>query len=322
MKIFHLILLLFVALLASGCAQIQQFLNPTPPAAVPVETVTEPVVVNVTNATNVTVEVVSPLFDYRVPRVGNATFYFLQLSGDAIVIIGSFNETVLLDAGADTDYRTLVLALRNWGVEKVDAVVVSRNLPFVSSNIEGLVSQFNVAKIYHNGLAEFQEPFSNLKHTFPDFCLDCDENVNVLEAVTVDKTIQVGSLQMKLIVPYDDGKGYSPDENQNSILTKITYGKASILYASGCDFTCEGRVAGSNLKAQLLVTALKGSCDGSTAFFLNKVQPEAAVTMGTPCAEVSQRLKNMNIKDFNTYKDGTLAFTTDGFGTFLIGGGG
>ncbi|MBI4029337.1 MAG: hypothetical protein HY376_03145 [Candidatus Blackburnbacteria bacterium] len=302
------ILLILAILMSAGCAQIQQFLNPAPPQAAPVETVTEPVVVNVTDATNVTVEVVSPLFDYRIPRIGNATFYFLQLSGDAVVIIGSFNETILLDTGADTDYRTLVLALRNWGVERIDALVVSRNLPFVSSNIEGLASQFSITKVYHNGLAEFQQPFSNLKDVVP------------IEAVTVDRTIQVGSLQLKLIVPYDDGKGYSQDENQNSILTRITYGKASVLYASGCDFTCEGRVANSDLKAQLLVTALKGSCDGSTAFFLNKVQPEAAVTMGAPCAEVVQRLQTIGIKDFNTNKDGTLAFTTDGFGTFLIGG--
>lgn len=309
MKALYLVVLLLAALLASGCAQIQNLLNPIPPQAVPVETVTEPVTVNVTNATNATVEVVSPLFDYKVPRTGNATFYFLQLSGDAVVIIGSLNETVLLDAGADTDYRTLVLALRNWGVEKIDALVISRNLPSTSSNIEGLTSQFEVKKIYHNGLAEFQEPISNL-------------DISQKEAVTVDKTIQVGGLQLKLIVPYDDGKGYSQDENQNSILTKVSYGKNSVLYAAGCDYLCEGRVANSDLKAKMLVTALKGSCDGSTAFFLNKVQPEAALTMGTPCGEVAQRLKNTNIIDFNTNKDGILAFTTDGFGTFLIGGGG
>ena len=302
------IILIFALLLSGGCTQLQQFFAPPSLPATPVKNKTEPEMGNTTLATNATVEVVSPRFDYRTLRTGNATIYLLKLSGESMMIIGSNNETILLDSGMDSDYKTLILALRNWGVEKLDAVIVSRNTPNTNSNIGALSTVFPIGKVYHNGLGEYTEPLSSLIEIIS------------LEAINVDRTVQVGTLQLRFIVPYDDTRGFSSIENENSILTKITYGKSSILYAAGCDFACEGRVSDANLNANILVSAIRGSCEGTTAFFLNKIQPQAVATQGTPCGELSARIENFGIKHYYTDKDGILAFTTDGQGGWLVGG--
>lgn len=301
-------ILLIAAVFVSGCTQLQQFFASEPPSSTPIKNTTEPEVVNTTLATNATVEVISPRFDYRTLRNGNMTVYLLKLSGDSTIIIGSNNETILLDTGVDSDYRSIILALRNWGVEKIDVVVISRNVQNTHANIIALSTVFPIGKVYHNGLAEFVEPLSSLKDIVP------------LEAITIDKTIQVGTLQLRLIVPYDDSNGFSSEENQNSILTKVTYGKSSVLYAAGCDFACEGRVDDANLNANILVSAIRGSCDSTTTFFLNKVQPQAVATQGNPCSEFNARMENFGIKNYYTEKDGVLAFTTDGQGGWVVGG--
>ncbi len=308
MIIKSFVILLIIAVLASGCTQLQQFLASEPPPSTPVKNTTEPEVVNTTLATNATIEVVSPRFDYRALRNGNATVYLLKLSGDSIIIIGSNNETVLLDTGIDSDYRAMILALRNWGVEKIDAVVISRNVRSSYANIAALSTVFPIGKVYHNGLAEFIEPLSSLKDVVP------------LEAVNVDRTVQVGTLQLRLIVPYDDSSGFSSEENENSILTKVTYGKSSVIYAAGCDFACEGRVVDADLNADILISAIRGSCDSTTTFFLNKVQPQAVATQGNPCGEFNARMETFGIKNYYTEKDGVLAFTTDGQGSWVVGG--
>lgn len=306
LRVVVLLLVVFVVL-ASGCTQLQQLFASEPPST-PVKNTTEPEVVNATNATNATIEVLSPRFDYRSLRTGNMTAYLLKLSGDSAIIIGSNNETVLLDTGSDSDYRMMILALRNWGVEKLDAVIVSRNTPNTNSNIGALSTVFPIGKVYHNGLGEYTEPLSSLIEIIS------------LEAINVDRTVQVGTLQLRFIVPYDDSNGFSSEENQNSILTKVTYGKSSVLYAAGCDFACEGRVVDANLNANILISAIRGSCDSTTTFFLSKVQSQAVATQGNPCGEFNVRMETFGIKNYYTEKDGVLAFTTDGQGSWVVGG--
>jgi len=121
-----------------------------------------------------------------------------------------------------------------------------------------------------------------------------------------------------LIVPYDDGEGYKSDDNENSILVKLTYKNTSFLFTGDCEEDCEIRIGDSNLDSDVLKVGHHGSCKSSTMFFLNKVSPMYSViqvgenSYGHPCIDSLSRLEYVKSRIYRTDQSGTIIFTTDG----------
>ena len=75
----------------------------------------------------------------------------------------------------------------------------------------------------------------------------------------------------------------------------------------------------AGLKANLLKTGHHGAKDASSEEFIKAVSPEYAVisadknnAQGNPESDVTERLKNNGVKIFSTYRDGDIAFESDG----------
>ena len=111
------------------------------------------------------------------------------------------------------------------------------------------------------------------------------------------------------------GEGF----NDNSLVTRLTYGQASMLLTGDIQAGAERRLLAdeARLGSSVLKVAHHGGCDSTTAAFLEAVDPQLVViSVGEgnefdhPCDALLRRLSGRTV--YRTDKHGTVTFTTDG----------
>jgi competence protein ComEC len=107
--------------------------------------------------------------------------------------------------------------------------------------------------------------------------------------------------------------------NDNSVVTRLTYGDVSLLLTGDIEAEVEEALvgAGSIRESTLLKLAHHGSCGSSTPAFLDAVNPEVAVIsvgadnrFGHPCDEVLERLGDIPV--YRTDAHGAVEVISDG----------
>lgn len=294
-----LLLLLLLLFFVGGCFE-------NNPYTVPVNTTNVSSVINesVVNET-IVVEGLSVL-PALIPYPNNLTVYFFSVGrADSILVVAPDNRTLLIDGGNEGDGSNIVHILRNLGIEKLDLVVASHLHEDHIGGLNYIMLKIPADKVLRSGSVCDSQI--------------CNDFLNSIQGKEVlvgwDQLLDFGDLFVKVFVAYDDGQGFSGNENDNSILTKISYGSVSFLFAADCEESCEMRVEDADLSADFLKVAHHGSCTSSSLVFLREVMPEKAfVTLGTDdlvCGEVKERFKYLDIPVYGT-GEGTIVVTTDG----------
>ena len=107
--------------------------------------------------------------------------------------------------------------------------------------------------------------------------------------------------------------------NDNSVVTRLTYGDVSLLLTGDIEAPVEEEMvrAGAIRKSTLLKLAHHGSCGASTPAFLEAVDPEVVTIsvgadnhFGHPCAEVLERLSDLPV--YRTDEQGAVEVISDG----------
>jgi competence protein ComEC len=107
--------------------------------------------------------------------------------------------------------------------------------------------------------------------------------------------------------------------NDNSVVTRLTYGDVSLLLTGDIEAEVEEALvgAGSIRESTLLKLAHHGSCGSLTPAFLDAVDPEVVVIsvgadnhFGHPCDEVLERLGDPPV--YRTDEQGAVEIVSDG----------
>ncbi|MEW6713082.1 MAG: fibronectin type III domain-containing protein, partial [Candidatus Riflebacteria bacterium] len=192
--------------------------------------------------------------------------------------------------------------------------------------------------------------------TFGEFYYSCDEGVGSEETVrgggndaVIYKTMHDIILQKQ--IPYvkakagdklDFGKGIKTEilycqagakadpntdpnkvnQNENSIIMKVTAGKISYLFTGDAEKNAENAAIQAHsrkLKSTVLKSGHHGSKTSSSHAFLDMVAPEYATisagkgnSFGHPTPEILSRYEYLKIKTFRTDEDGIIESYTDG----------
>jgi competence protein ComEC len=111
------------------------------------------------------------------------------------------------------------------------------------------------------------------------------------------------------------GEGF----NDNSLVTRLTYGQTSMLLTGDIQTKAERRLLAdaTHLGSTVLKVAHHGGCDSTTGAFLEAVDPQLVVIsvsaeneFGHPCDALLRRLKGRTV--YRTDEHGTVTFITDG----------
>lgn len=238
--------------------------------------------------------------------------HFLNVGqGDSILIQSPNNKWMLIDGGAKGEGNNIVTYMRELGVTKLDYVVATHP---DADHIGGLISVLNSISI-----KEFID--SGKIHTSQTF----EEMLSLIEVKNIKYSLpSTGDMiafdsELKLEVLHANQE--ANDNNDASLVLKLTYGEVSFLFAGDAGIELENEILRDNLDVQatILKAGHHGSNTSSSAEFLQEVSPEVTILSygednkyGHPHIEVTNELKAIGSEIYATAEVGHIIVNTNG----------
>lgn len=237
--------------------------------------------------------------------------HFLDVGqGDSIFIQSPNGKNLLVDGSTKQAGKEVVDYLRKQGVEKLDYVVATHP---DADHIGGLISVLNSISIKHfvdSGKAHTSQTYEEmlqliLDKDIPFIVPNVGDNISLDDELDI-KVLNVGA--------------ESDDNNEASIVLKITYGEISFLLMGDADTVVEKEILErANVEATVLKAGHHGSDTSSSEKFVEAVNPKVTIlsygkdnSYGHPDAEVMSRLEQIKTQIYGTAEVGNIVVETDG----------
>lgn len=243
--------------------------------------------------------------------VRDSAAYFLDVGqGDSTIFI-SEGKSMLIDAG-EAEYAPAVEEkLRELNVDSLDYVVATHAHSDHIGGLSYIINTFGAENIIMTDPSE-----NDITTSVYENFLDAAENsgANIIFAEQ-GYTFSFGNTECEILSPFNISLS---EENNNSVVLKITQGETSFLMMGDAEEKIEKQLikAYPDLKASILKTGHHGSDTSSSMEFLEAVSPEYAVisvgennSYNHPSAETLNKFENLNINYFRTDKNGTVTVT-------------
>lgn len=243
--------------------------------------------------------------------------------GDSLVIQSPTGRTVLVDGGSHdrmntgVGQRVIVPYLRQAGVTKLEAILLTHRHEDHVNGTPSVLLEVPTAR-----LLDPQGPPGE----FTDY-----EGVRALarrQGLVVARlrrgavlNLGGGARLWVLWPPEQWVEGTRDDENNNSLVLKLTYGRTSFLLTGDLEDEGERHLLGyhDDLRSTVLKAGHHGGRGTTSQAFLDAVQPRICVIsvgrhnrFGHPAAETLQRLGHTRVRIYRTDYDGAVTFRSDG----------
>ena len=272
------------------------------------------------------------------------------VEGDSILIISPAGKSVLIDAGDAGKGKVVLDALKRYHVEHLDYFIATHPHP---DHIGGAAEVLKATKtdvVIDNGVdlstpapapankgsktAKASPPTVVSKKGkspvsfFDEYKDALKQNGAKSEKAQVGKKYDLGGGAILTVLapsePFfnkDQMKAGGNDTNANSIVLRLDYGDFSMLLMGDAEAQTEQRLLSKDvdLKVTVVKVAHHGSKYATSADFLKRAQPEAAIISdgawnryGHPAQAVLDRLKAIDAKVYRTDLHGEITIKTKG----------
>ncbi len=230
--------------------------------------------------------------------------------GDSIFIKAPGGKTMLIDGGAKSAGDTVVAYLKSLHVSKLDYVVATHPDADHIGGLIDVVENFKIGEFIDSGKTHTSATYEQLMTAL----------VNYQVPYSVAKIGDVIALDGKLKTQVLSVNAAAADNNDASIVLKVTYNKVSFLLTGDAGSEIEKLFAAKyDVKSTILKAGHHGSSTSSSSEFLQKVQPAAVILSygkdndyGHPHKEVLVNIKQIGAKAYSTAEEGTIIVQTDG----------
>lgn len=248
--------------------------------------------------------------------------YFLDVGQGDAALVQYKGKHLLIDTGHMESRGVLVKALKEKGVETLDAVLISHPHSDHLGGMSALLDHFSVGQVYDNGDAA-EDAMYNVymkklaQQHIPRTTLQKDDMITFAE-----------DIQLTVFGPEGKsgrtgGSADGSDENNRSIICKVTYGSFSAMFTGDAEAEAEAQVLKSYSPAEVRAAVLKvghhGSKTSTTPEFVAAVRPkEAVISCGTgnpydfPHQQTTAVLTRCGAVVHRTDRQGEIAIRSDG----------
>lgn len=238
------------------------------------------------------------------------TVHFIDVGQADSILLLSGGQSMLIDGGNVADSSLLAAYLKEQGVTKIDYLV---NTHAHEDHVGGLAGALNVCTV-GTVYAPVKDYHSKAFRDFTKYV--GTQNKSILIPKPGDN-FSLGGATVEVLAPQ---KADYPDENNSSIVLKVTHGKNSFLFTGDAERLSEQEMldAGLDLSATLLKVGHHGSSSSTSYPFLREVMPRYAVisvgtdnSYGHPNEDVLSRLRDADVTLYRTDLQGHIVVTSD-----------
>ncbi|MDD3927325.1 MAG: DNA internalization-related competence protein ComEC/Rec2 [bacterium] len=229
--------------------------------------------------------------------------------GDAALIRLPDGETVLIDGGQ----APLATRLRNMGIGRLRAVILTHPHYDHLGGLLSVVSQIKVDQVLDgcqpHGSSAYERFLTEIKKRRIPF-----------KRAECGLTMSGGGAVITVLAPGKSLlKGTGSDLNNNSVVCRLDYGKASFLFTGDIEQAGEEALSRCRLDARVLKVPHHGSRMSCSTSLLETVRPMVAVISvgrdndyGHPSGQTLQRLQRAGVRVYRTDRNGSVTVDTDG----------
>ena len=249
--------------------------------------------------------------------------------GSSILVQIPNGKRILIDGGGvpegNFDIGKFVVAPFLWHnrISTIDLVVLSHLHPDHINGLIFILSNFRIKEVWTNSDVSKAESYEKLMKIIEEKNIIHRQVSDAFQSIKINNVI-IDILNPEKQITTKAGSAVSriyEDENNRSIVIKMTYGNIQFLFPGDISEFTERRLTRSdhNIRSQVLFVPHHGGFSSSTLPFLKRVLPQIAViSCGTgniykfPHPEVIKRYSNMGTKILRTDENGAITITTDG----------
>lgn len=237
------------------------------------------------------------------------TVHFIDVGQGESILIDAQGQHLLIDAG-DRDHGSIVVRyLKDQGVESLKYVIATHPHEDHIGGMQAVFQAFPVENVILPNVA-------HNSRTFEQF-LDSIRSRKI-HPIKAEKGVEfdLGEAHILLLGP---SVIVSDSLNNNSVVSKITFGKTSFLFTGDAEREEEATLKNFDLHADVLNVGHHGSKTSTGSVFLRAVNPTYAViscgpgnSYGYPHQGVLRRLSALNVDIYRTDLCGTIVARSDG----------
>lgn len=251
----------------------------------------------------------------REDRHGRLTVSFLDIGqGDAILIDSPAGRQMLIDGGPSSAILRRLTEQLPWWDRSIDIVVATHPDIDHTNGLYDVFARYRVAHILLPSVAgETDDWASTLRAAHAE---DAQEFI-----AERGQVIDLGGGAYAQVL-FPDRALPSVETNTASTIVRIIYGETAFMLTGDAPQAIEKYLValdGAHLKADVLKAGHHGSKTSSAAAFISAVDPSFAVysrgcdnRYGHPAPEIVQRYQELDVAIFDTCKEGTITFISDG----------
>ncbi len=249
---------------------------------------------------------------------GNLHVYFFDVGqGDSALIVTPLGHQVLVDGGPDLDSAIGALSGAMPGSDRsLDLLVMTHLDSDHSRGLLEVLDRYQVGAV----LAGANSPGSAM---YAQWQAGVERNRGNVVSVHQGYRLDLGSGVVAEVLNPRAGSSYGASGNNEAVVLRLTYGSVSFLLTADIEAETESLLASGETRIQstVLKVAHHGSKTSSTAWFIDRVDPAAALisvggsnAYGHPNPEVLGRLLEQTGSEnlYRTDRHGDVEFITDG----------
>lgn len=240
-----------------------------------------------------------------------AEVHFINVGQGDSIYIKYQSYDILIDAGDNTMDSTVVNYLTGKVTGDLDLVIATHPDADHIGGMDTVIKTFKCDRIIDSGYPSTTATYTNYKNA-----VDAEVAGGCIYSGDSDMTFTIAPGVTFQVI--ETGDNYSTN-NDNSVLTKLTYNNVSYLFTGDFSSTIESKILTKPIKANILKVGHHGSQYSSSSNFISTVAPKVAVisvgannTYGHPAAQTITTLTNAGADIYQTMNVGNVIVRTNG----------